>query len=60
MTFLVTSFFVWLFVAPYIAPTDVLPEGFEDETPDHLYVIHFVVCWGLSGYSVYADYRWFR
>lgn len=48
--------FLWFFVAPLIAPTDVPPEGMPS-IPPYLLALQFLVGYGVPAIVVQADWR---
>ena len=54
--YLVSCFLLWFFVAPFIAPTDVAPEG-APPIPTYLIAIQVILCYGGPALLVYCDWR---
>ena len=58
-TFFVSSLFLWFFVVPLIAPTDVAPEG-APPIPPHLVALQLLVGYGVPALLVYSDWRRYK
>lgn len=54
--YVASCLFLWLFVAPFIAPTDVAPEG-APPVPSYLIAIQVTVCYGVPGLLTFLDSR---
>ena len=54
--YVVSCLFLWMFVAPFIAPTDVPPDG-APPVPMYLVMIQLIVGYGIPCLLVYLDYR---
>ncbi len=54
--YVVSCLFLWFFIAPIIAPTDVAPVG-APPVPAYLIAIQFIICYGVPLLFVYVDSR---